>query len=137
MRGHDRAIDRHHRLIPITGSLMDNTFTKIRLGPPPEPRDDTGPPPKMRREIPPGCACPEPPENPFQTQTIVHRSPPRIRHLARTQRGHPRPHLIRQNCAICIHPVTHLVGSCRHLRRAMPTQRHAQRSKRKAIVNGP
>ena len=137
MRGHDRAIDRHHRLIPITGSLIENTFTKIRLGPPPEPRDDTGPPPKMRREITPGCACPEPPENPFPTQTIVHSCTPRIRHLARAQRGHPRPHLIRQNCAICIHLVTCLVGSCRHLRRAMPTQRHAQRSKRKAIVNGP
>ncbi|MCY4007626.1 MAG: hypothetical protein OXE84_12510, partial [Rhodobacteraceae bacterium] len=45
MRGHDRAIDRHHRLIPITGSRLDNTFTKIRLGPTPEPLDDTGPPP--------------------------------------------------------------------------------------------
>ena len=92
---------------------MDNTFTKIRLGPTPEPLEDTGPPPKMRREITPGCACPEPPETPFPTQTIVHSCAPRIRHLARTQRGHPRPHLIRQNCAICIHPVTHRVGACR------------------------
>ncbi len=100
MRWHDRAIHRHHRQIQITGSLIDNTFTKIRFGPTPEPLEDTGPPPKMRREITPGCARAKPPENSLQKKTIVHRRPPRVSHLARTQRCHPRPHLIRQNCAI-------------------------------------
>ena len=50
---------------------MDNTFTKIRFGPTPEPLEDTGPPPKMRREITPRCACAKPPENHLQTKTIV------------------------------------------------------------------
>ncbi len=137
MRWHDRAIHRHHRQIQITGSRMDKTFKKIRLGPTPEPFEDTGPPPKMRREITPGGSCPEPPENPFQTKTIVHRRAPRVGHLARTQRGHPRPHLICQNCAICILLVTHLVCSCRLFRRAMPAKIHDKNSRRKAIVNGP
>ena len=58
MGWHDRAIDRHHRLIPITGSRLDNTFTKIRFGPTPEPLEDTVPPTPMRREVTPGmCPC--------------------------------------------------------------------------------
>ncbi len=93
MRWHDRAIHRHHRQIQITGSRMDKTFKKTCLGPTPEPFEDTGPPPKMRREVTPGGSCPEPPENSFQKKTIVHRRAPRVGHLARTQRGHPRPHL--------------------------------------------
>ncbi len=100
MRWHDRAIHRHHRQIQITGSRSENTFTKIRWGPTPEPLEDMGPLTKMRREITPGCARAKPPENSFQKKTIVHRRAPRVGHLARTQRCHPRPHLIRQNCAI-------------------------------------